>query len=746
MRCYEIQPLESRVLLSTLAFDGDPITIDTSSSFLTPSAIAPIGTSGNYGFFDIKQDGQHHNLLFFQSLDPRGLVVVPSMPITSTSQPIDAFAPLGAAQDPQGNDVVVFGNFPDLFAMKVDPAGQVLVPPIAITQQTSDAAASSPAIAFNPTSGNIAVTYLQSASSMSSQGMAVILNSSLVPGGSPFALTPAQAGSGGGNIISSPLVQFDPALSNFDFVFKSQQLSAGFGNLGQSILGGTFNDSGAPAPTGPFTLFEKATPDDVLSAPILVQHDVYVVWNTFGNSGLSTSSLMGVDANGFQGGGGSQVLVQHSGPAAVAIVGGAGVQNPEGDVEGVVLLVENETFNGGGFTPANMGTVQVVVDQNGLHLSSNDPVTIPYTQPTDPMFPFIANPLIAGDPFPGLFVQPVPNSDANTTTLLAQPFTLDPSILEAPTTTPATFTATNGHPATFHDASGNLLVVDIDGPGKVKGKLRSNGIIDVTISGTDADTAITFKPKQKHHRFEIHNITSKSPVGAVVGPYVDITGNVDLHGASLIDLGNVQDDHQVSLGHVNNVVLKFGHVSSTDLTASGSIKSLSAVNWLGGSITATTIGSVSTSAAFDADVSANSITKLTVAGALGGTSNADVRTIRAKQSIGDIAAGSAAHVHIFAGVKSAIAALPSSRSAFVKATDSLGSFVIKGPTPLFSDAIIAAPIIGTIKILGLLSTNATPFGVVGERISSYVRGSVHAKKVFSARQIDSVDQYRAATV
>ncbi len=202
------------------------------------------------------------------------------------------------------------------------------------------------------------------------------------------------------------------------------------------------------------------------------------------------------------------------------------------------------------------------------------------------------------------------------------------------------------------------------------------------------------------------------------------------------------DNHVIKLGAVNNSVVKFDHVATSTLSATGSIKSLTATDWTGGSISATSIASLLTTGNFDAEVSVTTLGKLAVGAALGGTGNSDVRTIRAKQSIGAVSAASIAHEHIYAGVKPTIKTLPAARTAFNNPKASITSVTTHG----FTDAIAAAPIVTKINIAGLVSTNATAFGITAERITNYKRDSVVARNVFSKKKIDIDDQYKAATV
>jgi hypothetical protein len=320
-----------------------------------------------------------------------------------------------------------------------------------------------------------------------------------------------------------------------------------------------------------------------------------------------------------------------------------------------------------------------------------------------------------------------------------------------------TFVATAGKPAKIAEGNGKTATFTIKGVGKGTGKRNADGSVQFSFTGTDGKTIASLsatpvstpKVARLHPSdttgsidFQIASITSATPLGTFSAPGADLDGNATFKSISSLTLANAANNNVIKLGSVTNAVVKFGHVATASLTGMGSIKSLAATDWMGGSITATSIGALSTSGDFDADVSVTSLGKLAVGAELGGTGNSDVRTIRAKQSIGAVSAASIAHEYIYAGVKPTIKTLPAARGVFNNPEASITSVTTRG----FTDAIAAAPIITKINITGLVSTNATAFGVASERIANYKRDAVIAKNIFSKKKIDTLDQYTASTV
>ncbi|HZZ43590.1 MAG TPA: integrin alpha [Tepidisphaeraceae bacterium] len=293
-------------------------------------------------------------------------------------------------------------------------------------------------------------------------------------------------------------------------------------------------------------------------------------------------------------------------------------------------------------------------------------------------------------------------------------------------------TGNNGLPTTL----------SLKGPGTAKLVLNGSGAVDLLLTGTTAQTQLTIKGDT----YTLRNFTCNTPLGKISAPHVNIAGNITTSGCNSIALGNVKDNHIIKLGKLTNAVITFAQVANSNLTATGSIKSLTVADWAGGSITVPLITTLTSSHDLDADLSVTSITKLSVVAALGGTSPTDVRHLRATQSFGTITAGQFVAANISAGLKSTLKTLPTSRAQFLSSTASIKSLSTTGSFPAFIDSIIAAPIITTFHITGLDPTNPTPFGLAAERITTYQRDQVSKKNIFSKKHIDSTAQYLAATL
>jgi hypothetical protein len=214
------------------------------------------------------------------------------------------------------------------------------------------------------------------------------------------------------------------------------------------------------------------------------------------------------------------------------------------------------------------------------------------------------------------------------------------------------------------------------------------------------------------------------------------TKNVDLAGPMLAT-GTLP---KLAFRNASGVITLSGAGTSVTITlapaqdlAIGSaspITSLKTGDWLDtdadarrDSIIAPSVTTISTKSAFQADVTADTIGKLSAGGALGGSE------IRTGGSIGSVVVGAAADSTIFAGVRPDVTTLPDSLAQFANPDASIKSITLKGKTAAFSNTRIAAPSIGKASLgaanVGGSTAGGDRYGLAGDRISS-VSGSTSA--------------------
>ncbi|HWB52978.1 MAG TPA: Calx-beta domain-containing protein, partial [Tepidisphaeraceae bacterium] len=318
-------------------------------------------------------------------------------------------------------------------------------------------------------------------------------------------------------------------------------------------------------------------------------------------------------------------------------------------------------------------------------------------------------------------------------------------------TRPTPVSVAAGKAVTITDGDGTQASVKVTGKDTAQFTQNSAGGEDLQIVGSDKHSKITITTNSNpggNGQFDLGNIFAASAINSLIAPgaSLDSGASIVLNGVSKLQLNNAADSHLINLGTTNNATVQLGHVAGADLTANGSIKSLTFTDWTGGSITAGNITTISASGNLDADLSVNSVKKFIVSGIVGGTSSSDIRQLRATNSFGTVSFGGLQHADLFVGVNNLTTMLPSNRSQFTSTSASIKSISITGASAIFSDANVAAPSIGTAIITGLEADNETSFGLVSEMIHKYVRGSVSKKKIATPQVFDSDSAYSASTI
>lgn len=298
------------------------------------------------------------------------------------------------------------------------------------------------------------------------------------------------------------------------------------------------------------------------------------------------------------------------------------------------------------------------------------------------------------------------------------------------------------HSGTITDSDGTKVKISVKGAGQLLVIEDSGGGESISISGSNDATKVSVTAKGGDGPMQVNNITASDPVGQLNAPNIDIVHDLKLNRISKIAVGDILDNHTVTLGSSSTpATVSLGHVGGTVLSV-GNVKSMTVLSWAGGSITAGDIGQLSVKGDLDADISASSIGKLQVTGSLGGASAASVRNIRIANFVTSASIGSIHNANFFVAMNASATTLPVSSSEFANSSASINSFTAGG----FANVNLAAPIFGKITLAGIITSNPSPFGVVAEKIGSYASATTSAQNVFSPQTIEQQDQYSVKTI
>jgi hypothetical protein len=280
-----------------------------------------------------------------------------------------------------------------------------------------------------------------------------------------------------------------------------------------------------------------------------------------------------------------------------------------------------------------------------------------------------------------------------------------------PTVTPMSFVP--GQPATFTDAAGHTVTLSIKGPGSGTVFFASEGanagriVLDGTTSGT------TFAMKGDT---SVGDVVVNGSLKSLGSKTTDLTGHVTVSGA--VPKVTFDDVTGATLSVGSGVVaITADQVSDLSVSSGAIIKSMKIGQWLDTDTTADTImapavGAVAVKGAMQAGISAGTIGKVTVAGAL---SDAE---ISASDTIASVTAGSMAHAAILAGVSGA--PLPAAAGDFTNPAGVIGAVTVKSKAAgSFSDTIIASDNVGKLSLSTVVTGNAgRTFGVAAQAIKS----------------------------
>jgi hypothetical protein len=275
--------------------------------------------------------------------------------------------------------------------------------------------------------------------------------------------------------------------------------------------------------------------------------------------------------------------------------------------------------------------------------------------------------------------------------------------------------------ATFTDADGGRVTVSLKGPGSGEVLLLGGTQADaagITLTGTTAASVLTIKGATS-----VGDITVNGSLRGLVGSTLDLIGNLNVAGTlSQLKLRSLSGRSIGVAGGVLSAVL--GSVGEGSISTAGAIKSLRVGQWVDNNgardgVSAASIGTLTATGDFGADVTAGSIGKLTVNG------NLVDSEVRAGSRIGTVRLGAATGSRIFAGVRGDVAALPAGAGDFVDPAAAIGNVTITGRAGTFSNSMVAAPSVGRV-LLGQVQTpnGGTPFGVAADVLKAITTPSL----------------------
>ena len=273
--------------------------------------------------------------------------------------------------------------------------------------------------------------------------------------------------------------------------------------------------------------------------------------------------------------------------------------------------------------------------------------------------------------------------------------------------------------ATYTDASGDVVVVSLKGPGggTVRFPNGSAGNVDATgivLDGTTGASSLLIRTGPAGT--PTGDILVNGSLKSLVGKTADLTGSISAAGTiTKLALRNAGGGNVISTGSGVMGSYTFASVSDLSIQAGVPIKSIRATQWLDtdatpDSISAPFINSIAVAGEFGADVTAGQLFK----GRFGSLVGSDVR---AGDVIGTITAGAMSNSRVFAGVAPAVSNLPAAAADFDRAAATIRAVSVRGT---FSNSLIAAPTIGRASLGTVSSTanGAVPFGVAADGILS----------------------------
>jgi hypothetical protein len=288
----------------------------------------------------------------------------------------------------------------------------------------------------------------------------------------------------------------------------------------------------------------------------------------------------------------------------------------------------------------------------------------------------------------------------------------------------------------------------------------------ITLYGTGDKSQLTISSKTET---SIGDINVNGSLKGISAKNVNLRGNIDVVGSlGTLTLNDVADNHTITIGApaIPNpkaaTTFTFDRVSDLEIDSGMPIKSITATDWLVGSIDAPSIGSITTkgdkkrsiAGDLDIDVTSGTVQSIKAAGTLSGdwkctsvksisaahivetklslsqipdakilalgkltiTGWIDSSQILSQGNIGTVTAGAMINSTCFAGVAEGITGLPAAETASFPETASIKSVAIKSikgelPPYFINSDIAAANILNASIVYPQSSNGGVPFGI-----------------------------------
>jgi len=156
--------------------------------------------------------------------------------------------------------------------------------------------------------------------------------------------------------------------------------------------------------------------------------------------------------------------------------------------------------------------------------------------------------------------------------------------------------------AEFVDTNNCLVSVYLTGPGTGEVYIPSGGRGDakrIVLYDTTETTTLVIKTLTKGKETGVGDIIVDGSLKAILAKTTDLRGDITVTGSlGSITFDDIAGEHTITIGSSANpkagVVMKFDQVSNLTIDSGMPIKTLLATDWLGGSINAPSVGSITT--------------------------------------------------------------------------------------------------------------------------------------------------------
>jgi hypothetical protein len=226
------------------------------------------------------------------------------------------------------------------------------------------------------------------------------------------------------------------------------------------------------------------------------------------------------------------------------------------------------------------------------------------------------------------------------------------------------------HVATFKGSGGNVVTVNVRGPGVAVIGRDSKGNLDtVTITGSNAATVLVIRGKKPTL---LRGVTANGGLGGIDAPQTDFAGTMKLTRASAVRFRDLLAGSAITFGAAPTALSFVArNVFESTITTNGIVRSIT-------------------------------------------TNHLRESTVRARGTVDSISVASAVSSDVFVGTNS----FATSTDDFTNKRAVLKSFVVR-KNGLFSNARVAAPLITTASLGTVNADNAdVTFGVAADRVGA----------------------------